>query len=97
MEQREALRRAAEQKWLDRNHSFKPTTFNLQETPFATPAVEVNNENASSLAALKDIGTRDPEVDAAGGGGRRGKTALSKADKQALAEPGGLVVEVSAL
>lgn len=91
LQQREAFRNAAEQKWLARHSSFKPEDLGgIEES--RKPArmkqdrvldkMQAAEETAGSRKA-EDVEQRVPETDQA-----------SEAIKQALAEKGGLVVPV---
>lgn len=93
--QREALRLAAEEKWLKRNPTFVPTSLNILEPSHVVPTRAPDKASTASLAAPKANEPREPEAHVVEIKDDRQRKKMLKATKQALAEPGGLAVPVS--
>lgn len=93
--QREALRHAAEQKWLSRNPAFKPQNLNILEPPHAVPTTVADKAQTVPPAVPKADQPREPEAYVAEIEDDRQTKKMLKATKQALAVSEGLVVPVS--
>lgn len=92
LHQREALRQAAEQKWLDRNLSFKPSKGIMQKSH--TPSIAKAGQVQESEQVIQEVGEKRNLDKAASDAGVDESDESSEASKQALAETGGLILPV---